>query len=157
MPANRGQGAMRAARAFTLVDLMVALAITSILLAMAVPSYGAYMLKSRRAEGRTALVLAMQDQERFYSLHNTYAAFSGASPDPAGQFRWWSGASAATSAYELRAVACPGSDLRACVEIRAVPGTNRVDGRFRDPDCGTLALRSDGQRGADGEADRCWR
>lgn len=157
MPADRQQGAMPAGRGFTLVELMVALAITSILLAVAVPSFGAYLLKSRRAEGRTALVLAMQDQERFYSLHNTYAAWSASTPDPGGQFRWWSGASAAASAYELRAAACPGSDLRACVEIRAVPGTGRVDGRFRDPDCGTLVLRSDGQRGADGEADRCWR
>ena len=157
MPATRPETAMQANRGFTLAELMVALTLTSILLAVAVPTYGAYMLKARRAEGRTALLLAMQQQERFYSLHNTYAAFSASAPDPGGQFRWWSGASAGASAYELDAAACPDTDLRGCVEIRALPGTGRVDTRFRDPDCGTLVLRSSGERGAQGDADRCWR
>lgn len=157
MPADKREHAMPLDRGFTLAELVVALAITSILLAAAVPTYGTYVLKARRAEGRTALVLAMQEQERFYSLHNTYAAFSAARHDPGSQFRWWSGASAGASAYELRATACPGGDLRNCVEIRALPGTPRVDSAFRDPDCGTLVLRSNGERGADGDLHRCWR
>lgn len=148
---------MQAQRGFTLTELVVTVAIAAILLAVAVPTFGAYILKSRRAEGRTALVLAMQEEERFHSLRNTYAAFSASIPDPGGQFPWWSGASAATSAYELHATACAGTDLRSCVEIRAVPGTPRVDRQFRDPDCGTLVLRSNGERGADGDLEGCWR
>lgn len=147
---------MKTRHGFTLPELMVVLAIASILVTVAIPTYAAYVLKSRRMEGRTALILAMQEQERFYSQNGTYAAFAAAAGDGAG-FRWWSGATASSSAYELRAGPCTDADLRSCVMLRALPGTARVDGAFRDPECGVLTLRSDGERGAEGDAGRCWR
>jgi type IV pilus assembly protein PilE len=71
---------------------------------------------------------------------------------------WWSGQSAAGSFYELDAEACPDSDLRDCVRLRARPGTAQVDARFLDPECGTLTLSSRGEQGASGTgpAQRCW-
>jgi type IV pilus assembly protein PilE len=113
-----------------------------------------------RVEGQVALIEAMQQQERFRSQHNAYAAFSSTDTDGDAQgFKWWSGHDAPTSAYELDAHACPDRTLDECVEVRARPGTARVDARFKDADCGALTLDSTGRQGAQaasGSNLRCW-
>jgi type IV pilus assembly protein PilE len=134
---------------------MIVVAIVGILGALAYPTYAGYIVRTRRTEGQVALIEAMQQQERYRGQHNGYAAFSSAEPGTDG-FTWWSGAVASASAYELDAHACPGRDIADCVEIRARPGTARVDGRFRDPDCGALTLDSTGRQGAEGAGTRCW-
>jgi type IV pilus assembly protein PilE len=134
---------------------MIVVAIVGILGALAYPTYAGYIVRTRRTEGHVALIEAMQRQERYRVERNTYAAFSADEPGPGG-FAWWSGAAAPASAYELDAHACPGRDIAECVEIRARPGTARVDARFRDPDCGALTLDSSGRQGAEGTGARCW-
>lgn len=144
-------------RAFTLIEVMVVLVIVMILAAVAYPNYTSYVIKARRIEGQVALLQAMQQQERYYSLRNSYIAFSADSSEAdEKRFKWFSGQSAKQSAYELSARACPGSSLRACIELQAVPGTSRVDGAFRDPDCETLILVSTGEHRAGGKHPRCW-
>jgi type IV pilus assembly protein PilE len=140
---------------FTLVELMIVLAIVGILGALAYPTYAGFIVRTRRVEGEVALIEAMQRQERYHVQHNTYVAFS-ADELGADGFSWWSGAHAAASAYELDAHACSGRDIAQCVEIRARPGTARVDARFSDPDCGVLTLDSTGRQGAQGTGARCW-
>jgi type IV pilus assembly protein PilE len=147
---------MQVRRGFTLIEMLVVLAILCILAAAAWPSYAGYIVRTRRTEGQIALIDTMQQQARYRLQHNTYAEYT--SEDEAVEslgFRWWSGATPAASAYELDAHACPGQDIAVCVELRARPGTNRVDSRFRDPDCGVLTLDSVGVRAAQG-AGRCW-
>ena len=149
---------------FTLVEMLIVLAIIAILGAIAFPSYAGYITRTRRTEGQVALIEAMQRQERYFSRHNTYIAFSSSSADPdSGRFPWWSGNKAATSSYELDGHACPGRTLADCIEIRARPGTANVDQHFHDPDCGALTLDSLGGQGAQGAQDgqggtrgRCW-
>jgi type IV pilus assembly protein PilE len=148
---------MRTARGFTLVEVMIVLVILMILTTLAYPSYAGYITKTRRIEGMVALVETMQQQERYFMRNNSYVAFSAAEKDPgAPQFRAWSGASAARSAYEIAARACPGQAVGDCIELHATPGTAQVDRNFRDPDCGVLTLDSTGRRGASGTADNCW-
>jgi type IV pilus assembly protein PilE len=145
---------------FTLVEMMIVMAIVVILAALAWPNYSRQTVRVKRVEGQVALVEAMQQQERFQSQHNRYVAFSSsATEDEAQAFHWWSGHDPASSAYELDAHACADAPLAECVEIRARPGTAKVDGRFRDPDCGTLTLDSLGRQGAEPAAGtdvRCW-
>ena len=144
-------------RAFALIELVVVLLIIMILAAITYPSYASYVIKARRIEGQVALLEALQKQERYYSLHNSYIAFSADSSAPdEKRFKWWSGQSAKESAYELSGRACPGSSLRACIELQAAPGTSRVDSAFRDPDCETLTLVSTGEHRAGGKQQRCW-
>src|SRR5206468_8545110 len=89
---------------FTLVELMIVMAIIGILAALAWPSYTRPLTRARRVEGQVALIEAMQQQERFRSQHNTYVAFSSSHSDGDAQdFKWWSGHDASTSAYELDA------------------------------------------------------
>ena len=148
-------GVPAATLGFSLIELLVALAIMSLLLALAVPAYHGYVVRAKRVQGQAALLRLMQQQERYYSQNNHYLAFSAASPAP--QFPWWSGeGGAAGSAYEIEALACPGLTIGQCVLLRAMPGTSKVDAQFQDADCGVLSLNSTGQRGSSGPASHCW-
>lgn len=142
-------------KGFTLVEVMVVLVILAILGALAYPTYAGYVRKSRRIEGQVALVETMQQEERYYTQHNAYKVFSSSSPD-AGAFRWWSGSAPPESAYEIDASACPGQGLDECVQLRARPGTAKVDAAFRDPECETLTLDSTGQQASSGSLAACW-
>jgi type IV pilus assembly protein PilE len=142
---------------FTLIEVLIVLAILVVLAAVAYPSYAGYITKTRRIEGQIALIETVQQQERYYTRNNTYIAFSSASTDPQEKrFKWWSGGSAAKSAYELSARACPGRDLMQCVEVQATPGTANVDARFKDAECQTLTMNSAGERSSSGTVERCW-
>lgn len=146
---------------FSLIELLAALAIASLLLALAMPAYHGHVVRAKRVQGQAALLRLMQQQERYYTQNNRYLAFSSASPaSQAQQFPWWSGegpvSSAASSAYEIEALACAESTLAQCVLLRALPGTAKVDARFHDVECGVLSLSSTGQRGSSGPGSHCW-
>jgi type IV pilus assembly protein PilE len=142
-------------KGFTLVEVMVVLVILAVLGALAYPTYAGYVRKSRRIEGQVALVETMQQEERYYTQHNTYKPFSAGSAD-LGAFRWWSGSNPIRSGYEIDAYACPGHGMDECVQLRARPGTARVDAGFRDPECETLTLDSTGQQTSSGTQAACW-
>ena len=61
-------------RGFSLIELMVVVAIATILFAVAVPSYMSYMRQARRTEARTALLDLASREERFFSTNGaTYS------------------------------------------------------------------------------------
>ncbi|MDE2613061.1 MAG: type IV pilin protein [Burkholderiales bacterium] len=60
------------ARGFTLIELMVAVAVVGILAAVAYPSYLGQIAKSRRSDAKQALVELAQRFERFYTERGTY-------------------------------------------------------------------------------------
>jgi len=58
---------------FTLIELMITVAIVAILAAIAYPSYTNYVKRSYRSEGIALLNDATAKMERFYAQNNTYA------------------------------------------------------------------------------------
>ncbi|WP_296227885.1 type IV pilin protein [Ralstonia sp. UBA689] len=63
----------RQAAGFTLIELMIVVAIVGILAVIAYPSYQKYVLKSHRADAKTALLDLAAREERYFTLQNTYA------------------------------------------------------------------------------------
>ena len=57
---------------FTLIELMIALTISVILASMAYPSYLSQIAKSRRSDGKQALLELAQKLERFYTERGSY-------------------------------------------------------------------------------------
>ena len=144
-------------KGLSLLELLVALAITAILASVAIPSYGGYVARARRVEGQSHMVALLQLQERHFNRHYRYLAFSADEPaPPESGMHWWSGALAADSAYEFSAVPCEGYTLQQCVLIRAQPATSRVSQVLRGDRCGTLEADSRGKRSAAIESRRCW-
>jgi len=152
---------------FSLIELMIAVAIVAILGAVAYPAYQDSVIKGRRAEGRTALLELLQQQERFLTQRNTYACFTtnpsnGATAPiaPSGgvcgtggatgavPFKVFSGESLATAAYVLSSENCQRADgtqisIQDCVRVVATPR----GGHVRDnAAAGSLRITSTGTR-----------
>lgn len=59
---------------FTLIELMIVVVVVAILATIAYPSYQAYTVRSRRADAQAALMQVANQQERFFTQCNWYAA-----------------------------------------------------------------------------------
>jgi type IV pilus assembly protein PilE len=63
---------------FTLIEVMIVVAVIGILAAVALPSYQEYIARGRRADAQIQLLAAQQWMERFYSEHYKYDETSAA-------------------------------------------------------------------------------
>lgn len=147
-------------RGFTLIELMITVAIVAILGALAYPSYLESVRKGRRAEARAALANLIQQQERHLMQNTKFVVFpAGATGTP---FRTHSASSGnlADSSHLLgarRCVAVGGTvpDERDCIEVFAVPRTVAM----ADPAAADIAVDSLGRRRCNGSAGSlkpCW-
>jgi type IV pilus assembly protein PilE len=60
-------------RGFTIIEVLVVVAILGILAAIAIPQVTKYTTNARRADGKTALLAAAQAMERYYTNNYKYA------------------------------------------------------------------------------------
>lgn len=67
-------GASASARGFTLIEMLIAVAIAGVLAAAAYPSFQAPLHKARRLDGISALLQLQMSQEQWRSDHSRYAS-----------------------------------------------------------------------------------
>lgn len=68
---------MLKAKGFTLIELMIVVAIVGILAAVAYPSYTRHVEATRRTDAQASLMAFAQAMERLYSEDGTYAGADG--------------------------------------------------------------------------------
>ncbi|MBS8241176.1 prepilin-type N-terminal cleavage/methylation domain-containing protein [Marinobacter lipolyticus] len=134
---------------FTLIELMIVVAIIGIIAAIAYPSYLAQVESTRRGDAQGALASFANAMERYYTQNNTYIGADGGNSaisdtltaPAAGVFASQSPADG-TPFYNLRIFNLTANSY----ELRAVP----IAGSAQAGD-GFLQLTSTGQRGWDAD------
>jgi type IV pilus assembly protein PilE len=155
-------------KGFTLIELMITVAIVGILSAIALPSYNTYIARSKRADARTQLMQAGQFMQRFYSANDNYVQDRASTPNsvlgssvgmpdalrvsPADGTALYQLNSSITTAGSYTATVTPTS-----YTLYMAP----ISGRSMAADaCGIFTLTSTGIRGVSGATktrDECWK
>lgn len=145
----------RYVKGFTLIELMIVVAVIGILVAIAYPSYRDSVLKGRRAQARAAILGLLQQQERYMTQNNQYRNFTNAAgttnPNVNSIFTVFVGDSANGTPYWLSASTCDATQLiNECVKVTATPTA-------ADPAAGALSMTSAGAKSCSGTAPTlCW-
>jgi type IV pilus assembly protein PilE len=144
---------------FSLIELMVVVAIATILFAVAVPSYMLYVRQSRRTEARTAVLDLAGREERFFSTNGaTYTAVPGNLGYTALGVPIGSGYYSLAVCTVPPAASCPPSVIATApaytVTATPVAGQSQVN----DAQCTSFSVDSAGQQFATGTqtAAFCW-
>ena len=131
--------ARRAGRGFTLIELMIVLAIVAILAAVAYPSYTSTVARSRRADAKAVLLETAQWIERQNTVSGVYNKLgNGSTLNTAALPFSQAPKLPATKSYDVSFTAAP---TAAAFTLQAVP----TNGMSSDK-CGTFKLDNTGAK-----------
>ncbi len=126
---------MKSFRGFTLIELMIVIAVVGILAAIAIPSYSSYVIKGRRTDAKAELgklQMAQEGRRANFSTYGTLAQIGGVTPLPSG--------------YYSIAISTPGGN---CSTGAAASSANSfaltataIGAQASDTQCATLTLTS---------------
>lgn len=136
----RGRDSLDCRRGWTLIELVLVIAILAILLAIALPSYQHYMLRVHRSEAIAALLEVAACQERIFAVSGRYDT-THCIPEGLDH-------------YSIR-MEPPGE----AGSLAFIAWADPAGGQARDG-CGSLGLDQTGLRkasGVDADVNLCWR
>lgn len=144
LSARAACAAARAPRGFTLIELMIVVAIVAVVVAVALPSYFGSVRKSRRADAITMMAQVAQAQERFrancpcfsHSITNAPSATCPATCPGTGTAPGL-GLTAVSSAYYTTTVQTVAATTHTVRAVAAGPQTS-------DSKCAVMEMRVDG-------------
>jgi type IV pilus assembly protein PilE len=137
-----------AQRGFTLLEILIVVAILGILTSIALPAYNESVLRGGRAEAKGELLQVAADQERYFSSFNTYItdATPLVTPTVAARTR------TTQNGLYVISVAAGGTGIGSSFIATATPQGDQANDA-----CTTLTITNTGQRGATGSTvDECW-
>jgi type IV pilus assembly protein PilE len=100
---------MNKARGFTLIELMIVVAIVAILAAIALPSYNQYVVRGKLTEAYSNLLAMRVQAEQFFQDNRTYAGFT--CPQPNQKYFTYTCPGPTQTTYTLVATGVVGSDV----------------------------------------------
>jgi type IV pilus assembly protein PilE len=125
---------------FSLIELMVVVAIATILFAVAVPSYLTYVRQSRRTEARTAVLDLAGREERFFSTNGAIYSVTPA------QLGYVALPAAIGGGYYQLAVCSPACAPSAVGAPSYTVTATAVGGQLQDLQCRSFSVDSTGRQ-----------
>lgn len=129
---------------FTLIEIMIVVAIIGIISAIAYPSYMAQVQKSKRSDAQIALQQLAQRQESYFSRTYSYALTLTqlgytTTDSPEGMY---------TQSIAAGPVACDGTSTAPCTSFVVSASPKAGTSQAGDTDCATFTLDNVGRKGA---------
>ena len=87
---------MRKFKGFTLIELMIVVAIIGILAALAIPNFMKFQARSKQSEAKSNLKSVFTAEKSYYAEHDTYSPFPadiGFAPERGNRYAYFTGSS----------------------------------------------------------------